>query len=95
MRVFVFANDESRASIHGLKGHQIHTQDPIQIFYWKFSMSEGLILEEGDWIQVIQQFGESEAGRCVSTLVKSALANGFFLKVMDINVFEVVDPRSY
>lgn len=94
-RIFVFANDETRASLYGLKPSQIATKDSLEIFYWKFRGAEGLRLEEGDWVQVIQELKEKDAEWCVDALVKGALQQGFFLKVMDINTFAVVDPHSY
>lgn len=91
-RIFVFANDETRASLYGLKpNHRIGSNESVHIFYKKFRYAEGLRLEEGDWVQVIQELKEKDAEWCVDALVRGALQQGFFLEVLDINTFAVVD----
>lgn len=89
-RILVFAEDEARAHLYGVKKYQIHENNQVEIFYWPFVRAEGLILREGDWIQIIQQFGEGGAERCVDLLVRGALQQHFILRVMDLNVFEVM-----
>lgn len=88
-RILVFAEDEARAHLYGLKKYQIHENNEVEIFYWSFGREEGLILREGDWVQIIQQFGEVDAARCVNLLVRGALQQHFILRVMELNVFEV------
>lgn len=92
-RIFVFANDETRASLYGLKINQVPTKLSPQIFHFRFNRAEGLILERGDWVQIIQEFGEQDAERCVDRLVNNALQQGYILKVMDINTFEVCEQK--
>lgn len=92
-RIFVFANDETRASLRGLKVNQIRTRWSVQIFYWRFNRAEGLILQRGDWVQIIQEFGEQDAERCVDRLVNNALQQCYILKVLDINTFEVCEQK--
>ena len=90
--IYVFANDETRARLYGLKNNQIHDGNAVQIFYKKFRGAEGLRLQDGDWVQVIQELGEKDAEWCVDALVKGALRQGCFLKVLDINTFAVFKP---
>lgn len=92
MRLFVFANTRSEASLAGLQPSTSlrHGKAFTDIFYLEFAKAEGMAWREGDWIQVHQRLGEQLAEICMDRIVRGCTQQHLFLRVLDLHTFEVV-----